>query len=159
MAYEINININDFDGEPSTSGGKLAKKTTDKVAKAQKDLAKFVSAQTIRPFLQNVKTAITQNIQTMTGNAQLQQRVNFAFEVVEFGQGLYQNAAAGAVIGGALGLPSGVGAGIGIALSLVNTGLQIAFNQHQLNLEERMENNQLQQVRQRQGFYYNKSRR
>ena len=159
MAYEININING-DIEEATSKGNVAgvSKTTDNKEKAQKALAKYISSQTIEPFIQNVKTQITQNIQTVTGNSDLQQRINFSFQTVQFGVNTYKNVQAGVVAANAVGLSSSTGALIGLALTAVNTAMQIGFSQYQINLEKRMESYQLKQVRDRQGVAYNKSR-
>lgn len=158
MAYEINININ---GDIESSGG------TGNIAgvskgnnqdKAAKDLAKYISAQTIEPFIQNVKTQVSQNIQIVTGNRDLQDRVNFGFQAVQFGVNTYKNAQAGAVIGSAMGIGGGAGALIGLGLTAIGTAMQIAFDMHQLNLRRTIENYQLKQLQDRQGIAYNRSR-
>lgn len=159
MAYEINININgDVEGLGSGSAGVSNKPKATEQEKAMKSLGKFVASQTIQPFIQNVKTAVSQNIATVTGQTELQQRVNFGMEVLQFGNTAYQNAQAGAVIGTSLGIGGGTGAVIGLALTALNAMLTISFNKYQLQLEERMENYQLQQARGRQGIAFNRSR-
>lgn len=162
MAYEINININgDIDEESTAKGVSKTKGTSEdeKQEKAQKRLAKYVSSQTIQPFIQEVKSAISQDIQLITGNDELQQRVNFAFQTVQFGVNTYKNAQAGAIVSTAMGAGAGVGAVLGIALTALNTAMQIGFNQLQINLRSKIENYQLQQTRTRQGIAYNRSRR
>lgn len=159
MAYEININING-DIEEVNSKGNVAgvSKTADNKEKAQQALAKYISSQTIEPFIQNVKTQITQNVQTVTGNSELQQRINFGFQAVQFGVNTYKNAQSGALVANAAGFSMSTGVLIGIALTAVNAAMQIGFSQYQINLEKRMESYQLRQVRDRQGVAYNKSR-
>lgn len=161
MAYEINININgDFEEQTTTPGVSQTNgtSTSDATAKGQKALGKYVASQTITPFIQEVKTQITQNVGLVTGNTELQNRINLGFQAVQFGVNTYKNAQAGAVIAQSAGIGGGVGAAIGIALTAISTGLQIAFNQMQINLQARMENYQLEQVRSRAGIAYNKSR-
>lgn len=158
MAYEINININ---GDIEESGGVSSVTGVSKgnnQDKAAKDLAKYISAQTIEPFIQNVKNQVSQNIQIVTGNRELQDRVNFSFQAVQFGVNTYKNAQAGAVIGSAMGIGGGAGALIGLGLTAIGTTMQIAFDINQLNLRRNIENYQLKQLQDRQGIAYNRSR-
>lgn len=157
MAYEININING-DVELEDAQGLSKSQTGSEQEKATKNLGKFISAQAIEPFIANVKNQVTQNIEIVTGNSELQQRVNFAFEVAQFGTATYRNAQAGAVIGSSLGLGATTGTIIGLALTAVNTAINIAFKQQQIDLQTRMENFQLDQTRSRFGTAYNRSR-
>ena len=162
MAYEINININDVTGTGTgteTPAGVSATPTSTEQQKALKSLGKYVSAQVVQPFINTVKSNITTNIQTVTGNTELQQRVNFAFEIAQFGNQAYQNVQAGAIRGASLGIGGIAGGAIGLALTAVNTGIQIYGNKKQIDLQERMENYQLQQTRERAGAMYNSSRR
>lgn len=163
MAYEINININGdvggAKGVSKTSGQKEQEKLEKERAKAQKKLAGFVSSQAIQPFVNTIKSNVTSNIQIVTGNTDLQQRVNFAFEIAQFGQNTFQNIQAGGIIATGLGLSGLAGGAIGLALTAVNTGIQIYGNKKQIDLQERMENYQLQQTRERAGAMYNSSRR
>lgn len=160
MAYEINININGDFEETGAAGNVAGVSKTDTAGKSkeQKALMKYVAAQTIEPFIQNVKTQISQNVQTVTGNADLQQRINFGFQVVQLGVNTVKNAALGASLASKVGISSGAGALIGVALVAVETGLSVAFNASQINVNKRVESYQLQQVRDRQGVAYNKSR-
>jgi hypothetical protein len=160
MAYEINININgDVEAGTVVQGGISNTQKTSEQQKAVSSLGKYVASQTIQPFIQNVKTQVTQNIGLVTGSTDLQQRVNFAMETVQFGVQTFQNAQAGAVIGSALGIGAGAGFGIGLALTAISTAMNIAFNAYQLQLKEEVENYQLDQVRTRAGSAYNRSRR
>lgn len=159
MAYEINININgdieDLELNEGVSGS--GKKETEQ-EKALKNMKGYIAAQTIEPFIAQVKQNITQNIQVVTGNSDLQQRVNFAMETVQFGVNTYKHAKAGGAIGEKLGIGMKGGVLIGLALTAVHTAMNIAFEQQRLNLQERMENYQLQQSRSRFGSAYNRSR-
>lgn len=158
--YEINININgDIDSTSNTAGvSSGVKNKQSEQEKAQKNLGKFVASQTIQPFIQNVKTQVSQNIGLVTGNTELQTRVNNAFAIVQYGQQVYTNAQAGAVIGQGLGLGSGVGAMIGVVLSVVNTAIEVGMNKIQLDINKRLENYQIEQLKTRSGMIYNKSR-
>lgn len=157
MAYEININING-DVEAEQTGISKSTGTSNENDKAQKQLGKYIASQTIQPFIQEVKTQVTQNVQLVTGSSELQNRINLGFEAVQFGVNTYKNAQAGAVITSSMGLGGGVGIALGLALTAITTAMQISFNQLQINLQKRMENYQLEQVRSRAGIAYNKSR-
>lgn len=160
MAYEINININgDIEEQNASKGVSKGNSDANQLEKNQQRLAKYISSQTIQPFIQEVKSAVTQDIQLVTGNTELQQRVNFGFETVQFGVNTYKNAQAGAILTTSAGLGAGLGIGLGLALTAINTMMQIGFNQLRINLEARQENYQLQQTRSRQGIAYNRSRR
>jgi hypothetical protein len=159
MAYEINININNVGGEQQEPEGVSKQPTNTEQQKAVKALGKYVSAQVVQPFIQTVRNNVTQNIQVVTGNADLQQRVNFAFEVGQYALSTYQNAQAGVALGTSLGIGGLAGAGIGVALSVVNKAIEIGSNQMQIDLQSRIENYNLQQVRERSGVMYNRSRR
>ena len=160
MAYEINININgDVEAGTTVQGGISRATSSSEQEKAVKALGKYVASQTIQPFIQNVKTQVSQNIGIVTGNTDLQQRVNFGMEAIQYGVNVYKNAQAGAVIGASLGIGAGMGAGIGLALTALNTMITIEFNRQQLQLKEQIENFQLEQVRNRQGVAFNRSRR
>ena len=159
MAYEINININDVTGSGEKSqAGVSATPTSTEQEKALKALGKYVSAQVVQPFINTVKSNVTTNIQTVTGNTELQQRVNFGFEIAQFGVQTYQNVQAGAVIGTSLGIGGLAGGAIGLALTAVSTGIELYNNKRQIDLQERLENKQLQQTRERAGVMYNRSR-
>lgn len=158
MAYEINININGDVENINSSGDVAGMSKTDSNAKSMKALGKYVAAQTIEPFIQNVKTQVTQNIQIVTGNSELQQRVNFGIQAVQFGVNTYKNAQAGAVVASSVGLSAASGATLGVMLSVLSATMQIMFNQSQLNLQKRVESYQLKQLHDRQGIAYNRSR-
>lgn len=157
MAYEININING-DVEAEQTGISKSTGTSNENDKAQKQLGKYIASQTIQPFIQEVKTQVTQNVQLITGSSELQNRINLGFEAVQFGVNTYKNAQTGAIITSSMGLGGGVGIALGLALTAITTAMQIAFNQLQINLQKGMENYQLEQVRSRAGIAYNKSR-
>lgn len=159
MAYEINININgDVESPETTQGVSGTSGQGSEQEKALKNFTRYISAQTIEPFIANVKQNVTQNIQIVTGNSDLQQRVNFAMETVQFGVNTFKNAAAGATIGTQLGIGGLAGGVIGLALTTLTTMMSIGFEVGRLNLQERMENYQLEQSRSRFGSAYNRSR-
>ena len=162
MAYEINININGDLEEASTTQGvsQTSGTASDSGAlKGQKALGKYVASQTIQPFIQEVRTQVTQNIGLVTGNTELQNRINLGLQAVQFGVNTYKNAQAGMVVAQSAGLGGGVGAVLGVTLTAITTLMQIGFNQAQINLQNRMENYQLEQVRSRAGIAFNRSRR
>lgn len=161
MAYEINININATDLEQVESGqaeGLSASTTSKEQEKAVKALGTYVASQTIEPFVANIKQNISQNIQIVTGSSDLQQRVNFGMSAIQSGIGLVKNIAAGATIGTQLGIGGTAGGLLGLALTAVNTAMNIAFEQQRINLQANMESYQLQQTRSRFGSAYNRTR-
>lgn len=171
MADQIEINIY-LKGDETTpnsedavtgSGGDIkglsqAGKDNKKDSKAMKALGQYVASQTVSVFLDNVKAGITSNIGLVTGKSELQERINFGFEVAQQGVNTFKNAAAGATVFATAGLSGGVGAVIGVALSAINYGINVAFKQQQLNIQENLENRQINQTLGRNGAGYNKSR-
>lgn len=170
MADQIEINIylkgeGAVPGEDDVTGTgadideiSKAEKEAKKKEKAMSALRKYVASQTISVFLGNVKGAITSNIGLVTGKAELQERINFGFEVAQQGVNTYKNAAAGATVFSAAGLSGGVGAVVGVALTAISYGINLAFKQQQLNISENLENRQISQTLSRNGAGYNKSR-
>ena len=160
MAYEINININNVGGEEvEEQSGVSSKATNTEQQKAVKAMGKYVASQTIQPFIQTVKSNISQNIQTVTGNSDLQRRVNFGMETIQYGLNAFSNAQAGIGVVTALGGTATGGVVLGLALTAIQTGIEVINNTIQIELQERMENYQLQQIRERSGAMFNRSRR
>ena len=166
---EINIYLKDDESSPKSedgvtgSGGNVkgmsqAAKEAAKQEKAMKAVGKYVSSQTVSVFRNNVKGSITSNIGLVTGKTELQEKINFGFEVAQQGVNTYKNAASGAAIFTAAGMSGGVGAAIGVALSAISYGINLAFKKQQLNIQENIENRQINQTLSRNGAGYNKSR-
>lgn len=166
---EINIYLKGEEGQPASgdkvtgTGGNIpgmsqADKDTIKENKALASLGKYVASQTISVFLNDTKSAISQNIGLITGKTELQERVNFGMQVVQQGVNTYKNAMAGATVFAAAGLSGGVGAVIGVALSAISFGINTAFKVNQLNIQESLENRQINQTLSRYGAGYNRSR-
>lgn len=166
---EINIYLKGDETSPKSEDGvtgtgadvkglsQLAKETA-KQNKATQAAAKYVASQTVSVFLGNVKSAISSNIGLKTGKTELQERVNFGMEIAQQGVNTYKNATAGATVFAAAGMSGGVGAVIGVALSAISYGINLAFKQQQLNIQESLENRQINQTLGRNGAGYNKSR-
>ena len=162
MAYEIDININggDFQNdilqpdEPQ-AGGKEVQSDAQKGAKA---LTKFVVGQTITPFINGVKTQLSQNVGLVTGSQELQDRVNFGMQLLETGSSLWTSAQGGIALASSLGMSAGAGGALGVALAVVNMGIQIGFRQQQINIRSDLEDRQIQHTRSRMGASFNKSR-
>lgn len=159
MAYEIDINIHDLTADGTgISGLNTEQKIDAEREKAAKNLGKYIAAQTITPFVGNIKQQVTQNIQIVTGNSELQQRVNMGLTTVQFGINTYKNAKAGAILGQAVGIGGLAGTAIGLALTAIETTMSIEFERLRLRLQAQMENYQLQQTRSRFGSAYNRTR-
>lgn len=166
---EINIYLKGESGSDKSqddvtgTGGNLeglsqANGADKKKDKALSSLGKYVASQTIGVFLNDTKNAISQNIGLITGKTELQQRVNFGMQVMQQGANTYRNAQAGAVLTSTLGLGTGIGVVIGVALTAIQFGINTAFKQQQLNIQENLENKQISQTLGRYGAGYNKSR-
>ena len=162
MAYEIDININggDFQNdilqpdEPQT-GGKDVQSDANKGAKA---LSAFIVGQTITPFINGVKTQLSQNVGLITGSQELQDRINFGMQMIETGSSLFSAGAGGVALASTLGMSTGAGGLLGVAFAVVNMGIQIGFRQQQIDLRSELEDRQIQHARSRMGAGYNKSR-
>lgn len=162
MAYEIDININggDFQNdilqpdEPQ-AGGKDVQSDANKGAKA---LSAFIVGQTITPFINGVKTQLSQNVGLVTGSQELQDRINFGMQMIETGSSLVTAGAGGAALASSLGMSAGIGGAIGVAFAVVSMGIQIGFRQQQINLRSDLEDRQIEHTRSRMGVGFNKSR-
>lgn len=166
---EINIYLKQDETSPKSedgvtgSGGDIkgmsqAGTDASKQNKAMASAAKYVASQTVSVFLGNVKSSISSNIGLKTGKTELQERINFGMEMAQQGVNTFKNAMAGATVFSALGASGPVGAVIGVALSAISYGINIAFKQQQLNIQENIENRQINQTLSRNGAGYNKSR-
>lgn len=166
---EINIYLKNDETTPKSedavtgSGGDIpgmsqAGKDASKQDKAMSAVGKYVASQTISVFLNNVKSGITSNIGLITGKSELQEKVNFGFELAQQGVNTFKNAAAGATLFASAGMSGPVGAVIGVALSAISYGINLSFKQQQLNIQENLENRQISQTLSRNGAGYNKSR-
>lgn len=171
MADQIEINIYLRDGEASpksedtvTGSGSnipgMSQAGTDvsKENKAIGALGKYVASQTVSVFLGNVKSAISSNIGLKTGKTELQERINFGMEIAQQGVNTFKNAMAGKILATSAGFSGGAGAVLGVALSAISYGINTAFKQQQLNIQENIENRQINQTLSRYGAGYNKSR-
>lgn len=136
----------------STQGGGTAS------AVDNKPLIKYISSQTIDVFLNNTKGVISQNIGIITGKAELQQRVNFGLEAIQQGVNTYGNVMAGVTVASAVGLSTVAGGIIGGVLSIASFGIDLAFKNAQIGLEQGVENRQLSQIISRSGARVNRSR-
>lgn len=162
MAYEINININGDveEGQAQIKGmSNTPSSSSSSAEKGQKALGKYVASHTIEPFIQNVKTAISQDVGLITGNTELQDRINFGFQAVQYGVNTYKNVQAGISLGTSMGMTAGTAASIAIALTAISTMVDFAFKEYQKSIKMDLENYQLQQTRSRLGSAFNKSRR
>lgn len=160
MAYEIDININgaELEGNDYTPSqdGTIGKQSD--ANKGYKALGKYIVGQTIQPIIQNTRSYVSQNIGMLTGSKELQERVNFAFQTIDAGLSLYNAGQAGVVLASSLGMSAGAGFGIGVGFALLNMGINIAFNQAQIDTSKRLEDAQIQQINRRGGLAFNKSR-
>lgn len=162
MAYEIDININGGDfqndilqADEPQAGSKDVQSDANKGAKA---LSAFIVGQTITPFINGVKTQLSQNVGLITGSQELQDRINFGMQMIETGSSLVTAGAGGVALASSLGMSAGVGGVIGVAFAVVNMGMQIGFRQQQIDLRSDLEDRQIQHTKSRMGAGYNRSR-
>lgn len=163
MAYEIDININggDFENDVFQTNeldNIPAKDKQNDAQKGMKALSAFVVGQTITPFINGVKTQISQNVGLITGSQELQERVNFGMQMLETGTNLFSAGAGGVALASSIGMSAGAGGFLGVALAVVNMGIQIGFRQQQINIRSDLEDRQIQHTRSRMGASFNKSR-
>ena len=111
---------------PKSSGGGSSFKSVAKKMVAAYGIAKSFA-----------DTTITHRINTVslrTGNEELQQRYQFAYDIGKRALGIVESIAMGAMFGGA------AGALIGAATSVAMTGVQIAQRAEEINLSRTAEN-------------------
>lgn len=156
--YELRIKIEDATGGNSQiagSGGAAA--STSDVPKAEKSisasLGTFVATQAIKPFIQQTKNFLVNNVELRTGSAELQQRVDFDFQLLGDATTIISSTAAGAALGGP------IGAGVGALVGIAQVAMGYFFNQQQINLQAQIEDRQINYLTNRAGPAFNMSRR
>lgn len=161
MADEIKIDI--YLNESGGGGTGISTSTTsgnqtDKLEKTRKRLGQYVASKTVGTFINNTKSALSQNIGMITGRKELQERVNFAMSAIQIGEEFKSNAVGTAQLVSTLGGSAVSGAVLGVVLTAVNYGINTAFKAQQLALSENLENQQIKYVNSRLGASYNRSR-
>lgn len=156
--YELRIKIEDATGESSQiAGGGSSVTSTSDVPKAEKSvsasLATFVATQAIKPFIQQTKNFLVNNVELMTGSTELQQRVDFDFQLLGDATTIVSTTAAGAALGGP------IGAGVGALVGIAQVAMGYFFNQQQINLQAQIEDRQINYLTNRAGPAFNMSRR
>ena len=146
-------NVPGVSNSGNTSGGNTKNSTANLGA-----IGKYVASQTIDVFLANTKSVISQNIGLVTGKSELQQRVNIGMNIIQQGVNTYKNVQAGRILFTSRGMSGGAGAVLGAALSVISYGINLAFEQGQLNIKQNLENYQIAQTRTRAGAGFNRSR-
>ena len=158
--YELRIKIEDSTGGNSQiagggSGASADSVSTSGTAVATKNigLGSFVATQAVKPFLQQTKNFLVNNVELMTGSTELQQRVDFDMQLLGDVGTIASSTAAGAAIGGP------VGAGVGFVVGIVQVAMGYYFNQQQINLQAQVEDRQINYLTNRAGPAFNMSRR
>lgn len=156
--YELRIKIEDATGESSQiAGGGSAGTDTSGVPKAEKStsasLGAFVATQAIKPFVQQAKNFFVSNVELITGSAELQQRVDFDFQMLGDVGTVISTTSAGGAIGG------GVGIAVGAVVGVLQVAMGYFFNQQQINLEAQVEDRKINYLQNRAGPAFNMSRR
>ena len=161
MADEIKIDIylNEGGGTTGSAGvSATSSKPSDKLEKQRQRLGQFVASKTIGAFINNTKTALSQNVGIVTGRKEIQDRINFGMSTIQLGQELYSNAIGTASLVSAVGGSAIAGGILGVVLTATNYGLNLALKTQQLSLAENLENQQIKYVNSRLGASYNNSR-
>lgn len=167
MKYEIDININgseqDISGvsyaETATAPQESSSQSGSTSNISMKSVASFVASQTIQPIISNVKSQLSTQIGLITGSTELQERINFGLSLVERTTSVIGVASAGAAIGSAIpGVGTAVGFVAGAVLGVVSQVIDYAFDKRELDTRSMLENYQLQQLRERSGVQFNRSR-
>lgn len=154
--YELRIKIEDgAGGNSQIAGGGADSTSTSGATKATKDvgLGTFVATQAIKPFLQQTKNFLVNNVELMTGSTELQQRIDFDMQLLGDVGSVLSTTAGGATIGGP------IGAGVGFIVGGLQVAMGYFFNQQQINLQAQIEDRQINYLTNRAGPAFNMSRR
>jgi hypothetical protein len=156
--YSITLHI---DGEVASTGSSEAvagASTPSSTASAKASASKGATSVNAKAAMQamtayhTIKSFAVQEInyqvstvELRTGSKDLQEKANFANQIIQKGIGIFEATAVGAVVGG---LP---GALAGLALSTAHTAINYAQRQNTLNLQESLENRSIEMMRIRAG--------
>lgn len=154
--YVITIKVPDGDGvsataPPVASEGSEAAKTPQA---ADKNIGRYIASRTIEPMINSAVTAVTSNIGAYTGSNELQQRVNFAQQMVGTATSTVSNIMGATAIAGSI----GAGLGIGLLVSAFSFGISYMQKYIQTELSKTKEKEQLSLARARYDPAYNQSR-
>lgn len=154
--YEIVIKIREGAGD-----GALASPTPSAQEKEPNYAAKLsnmLASKTIEAGLKRVVSFAVNNVQLVTGSSEIQQKVNTAMQIANYGSQTLSNVATATTYAAGLGLSSGAGVAIGVALSLAQIGMDYAERSAQLRINQIIENRRMEQIRSRAGYGFNRSR-
>ena len=156
MEYTININVNG-EADPAESPIASAANTAppdskDKVKKG--GAVTFIASKAIAPMVRSVTSHVTSSVSIATGSTELQQKTDFAMQLINTGTSAVSSIGAATAILGSI----GAGAVVGIITTAISYATNIAIKQAQINQRARLESENLSLYRSRFGAAYNMSR-
>lgn len=156
MAQEYVIRIKDETSQSSaapvatqTDGGDQQGQPKQKV---NPNVASYIASKSISPMVKAITSHVTASVGIETGSRELQQKTDFAMQLVGTGMNTWSNVAAAASIFG----PAGIA--VGLFTTAVGLLTQIGIKQSQLNQQRMLEDEQLALYRSRFGLAFNGSR-
>ena len=108
-----------------------AESPTSKLPKQLTGLAIYGYAKSI---LSRVAQSSINTVTLRTGHEELQQRINFTYNIANRGLDMVTSAITGASVGGP------AGAIVGVALNLVSSGVDLAIRANEMNISKQQEN-------------------
>lgn len=122
----------DNKGTDKEKSGLLSKEGAKAFGKA------MVAYSTVKSFATQVINHEVSMVQLRTGSNELQQRANFANQMIQKGVGILEGGVAGALVGG---LPGFI---VGTGLSLLHTMISYGQKQQELDTQRTVENQSIQ---------------
>jgi hypothetical protein len=108
-----------------------AETPTSKLPKQLQGLAIYGYAKSV---MNRLAQSSINTVVLRTGHEELQQRIQFTYNIANRGLDLVTSAITGASVGGP------AGAIVGVAMNLVSTGVDLAMRQNELNISRQQEN-------------------
>lgn len=157
MAQEYVIRIKDETSQtsaaPVASKDEGAQQQGQPKQKVDRNVASYIASKAIKPMVKSVTSHITSTVGIETGSRELQQKTDFAMQMVDTGMNTWSNVAASVSIFGG---PTGIA--IGFMTTVLGMITQIGIKQAQLNQQRKLEDEQLALYRSRFGPTFNGSR-
>lgn len=154
--YEIVIKIKE--GDASYAENLSASTGNQRVPDYAGNLSKMIVGKTLEAGLSRVLNFAVSNVQLITGSTEIQQKVNFAMQLANYGVQTMSNVATATTFATGAGLSSGAGVAIGIGISIAQIGMNYVEKKAQLTINQIIENRRMEQLRSRAGYSFNKSR-
>lgn len=154
--YVLTLNFSDLEEVVGSTSADKQKQEQDKKIRAVKN---FARTQIIRPFINTAQNVITTKVNIISGQQQLKERWDALGTIAQSGVAVAGAISGGVALASALGMSNVLGAVIGASALVVGKSLDLLKESNRISSLKYLEDKQTQQLEQRAGYAFNKTRR